>query len=350
MELTWITFPTIVVTVSLVAYYAAYLLKGNDLLVNKVDVVDIDQAAGLVRGNTWISLFSPQNRDYTIRAIPLPLDRDAAAAATGLRRRAGRGRRPGTEVVMSWFSVPEDQFGAMGSSEPPVQLRRQRLCLSARRGSRVAGRRPHSDLEHQVHHGALVRTGRAAGRLRPAAGGDRPPGRDRHQPPGRSAGRRDPGLRQAGLSPGNARTRGHGPRRAGQRPQPLGLPEGRSSSNYLSDQPWNRDDFKIDRADLMLAVMFHDSESTLTSERVLANDPLHDLDLTGQLALQRPMLVARIKRTGARLVLDNAPSPPKIDQLTLVRIILPLSRAEHRRRNPRNRPQDRPRRPDDRNA
>ena len=94
MELTWITFPTIVVTVSLVAYYAAYVLKGNDLLVNKVDVVDIDQAAGLMRGNTWISLFSPQNRDYTIRAIPLPLDRDAPrlprpilAAASRLGRR-----------------------------------------------------------------------------------------------------------------------------------------------------------------------------------------------------------------------------------------------------------------------
>ena len=40
------------------------------------------------------------------------------------------------------------------------------------------------------------------------------------------------------------------------------------------------------------------------------------------------MLVARINRPGARLVLDNAPSPPKIDQLTLVRIILPLSRDQ----------------------
>ena len=59
MELTWITFPTIVLTVSLVAYYAAYVLKGNDLLVNKVDLVDIDQEAGIVRGNTWMSLFSP---------------------------------------------------------------------------------------------------------------------------------------------------------------------------------------------------------------------------------------------------------------------------------------------------
>ena len=111
-----------------------------------------------------------------------------------------------------------------------------------------------------------------------------------------------------------------------QRPQPVGLLK-EKQPNYLSDQPWNRDR-RIDRADLMLAVMFHDSESTLANERVLANDPLHDLDLTGQLALQRPMLVARIKRPASRLVLDNAPSPPKIDQLTLVRIILPLKKAK----------------------
>ena len=87
MELTWITFPTIVLTVSLVAYYAAYVLKGNDLLVNKVDLVDIDQQAGIVRGNTWMSLFSPQNRDYNIRAIPLPLDRDVRRRC---RKRSGR--------------------------------------------------------------------------------------------------------------------------------------------------------------------------------------------------------------------------------------------------------------------
>jgi hypothetical protein len=93
--------------------------------------------------------------------------------------------------------------------------------------------------------------------------------------------------------------------------------------NYMSNQPWNRDK-QIDRGDLMLSAMFHDSESALASENVLANDPLHDLDLTGLLSLKRPMLVAKIKRPGAQLVLDNVPSAPKIDQLTLVRIILPL--------------------------
>ena len=116
MELTWITFPTIVLTVSLVAYYAAYVLKGNDLLVNKIDVVDIDQEAGIARGNTWISFFSPQNRDYSMHAIPTPLDaKDTPAAATGSGGDTARAPA-GTEVVMSWFSVPEDQFAAMGNS------------------------------------------------------------------------------------------------------------------------------------------------------------------------------------------------------------------------------------------
>jgi hypothetical protein len=93
--------------------------------------------------------------------------------------------------------------------------------------------------------------------------------------------------------------------------------------NFVSDQSWNRDR-PINRADLMLSAMFHDSESTLASDHVLANDPLHDLDLTGLLALKRPMLVARINRPGAQLRLDNVPSPPKTDQLTMVRLILPL--------------------------
>ncbi|MGZ3387267.1 MAG: hypothetical protein ACXVB5_20470, partial [Isosphaeraceae bacterium] len=78
---------------------------------------------------------------------------------------------------------------------------------------------------------------------------------------------------------------------------------------------------------LLLALMFHGSESTRGSEQSLSNVALHDLDLSAQLALDRPMLVARIKRPGAQLVLDNPPSPPRIDQTTMIRIILRLKRS-----------------------
>jgi hypothetical protein len=97
-------------------------------------------------------------------------------------------------------------------------------------------------------------------------------------------------------------------------------------SNSPKYEPGNVGGGKISRADLMKAVMFHDSQGTSTSERAMANSVLHALDLTGQLALDRPMLVGVVKRPAAQLVLANAPSPPRIDQTTIVRVILPLAK------------------------
>jgi hypothetical protein len=324
MELTWITFPTIVVTVSLVAYYAAYLLKGNDLLVNKVDVVDIDQTSGLARGNTWVSLFSPQNRDYTIRTIPVPLDHDPAPLVE--TSSSDQPVRPpsGTEVVTSWFSAPENKFAAMGNSG-----RRFSFAGNGYAYEPDSGVESLKDVRIPIWSTKCI-TSRWFGPGVSLVDSDlQPAGTDRLA--GIVTNRQSVPLEDAILAFGKqvyllgtiapgATTRVE---LASDR-NLSGLLKDKQS-NYLSDQNWNRDR-RIDRGDLMVAAMFHDSQSTLSSERALANDPLSQLDLTGQLALQRPMLVARIKRPGAQLVIDNAPSAPKIEQLTLVRIILPLTK------------------------
>ena len=324
MELTWITFPTIVVTVSLVAYYAAYVLKGNDLLVNKVDVVDIDQAAGLMRGNTWISLFSPQNRDYTIRTIPLPLDRDPPTPAP--TDSSSQPVRPpsGTEVVTSWFSAPEDQFGAMGNSG-----RRFSFAGSGYSYQPTSGVEWLENVRIPIWSTKCI-SSRWFGPAAPLVDSELlPVGTDRLA--GIVTNRQSVPLQDAILAFGKqvyelgTLAPGATVRVELARERNLSGLMKDKQRNYLTDQAWNRER-PIDRADLMLAAMFHESQSTLSSERALSNDPLHDLDLSGQLALQRPMLVARIKRAGARLALDNAPSAPKIEQLTLVRIILPLKK------------------------
>src|SRR5208282_1967815 len=95
---------------------------------------------------------------------------------------------------------------------------------------------------------------------------------------------------------------------------------------YLSDQPRSRN-LKLSRADLLLALMFHGSESTRGSEQSLSNLALPDLDLSAQLALGRPTLVANIKRPREQLVLHSPPGPPRIDQTTMNRIILRLKRS-----------------------
>jgi hypothetical protein len=323
MELTWITFPTIVVTVSLVAYYAAYLLKGNDLLVNKVDVVDIDQATGLARGHTWLSLFSPQNRDYTVRTIPVPLTRDAAPIAD--RSDVALRPPPGTEVVMSWFSVPENQFGAMGSSG-----RRFSFVGSGYSYEPDSGVESLKNVRIPIWSTKCI-TSRWFGRAEPLVDSDlQPAGSDRVA--GTVTNRQSVPLEDAILA-------------FGKQVYPLGkiepgatvriMPNDRALSGLLksklanqrSDPSGNRESH-IDRAELLLAVMFHDSETSAPGERGFANDPLNMLDLSGQLALDRPMLVARINRVGAQLALDNEPSPPKIDQVTLVRMILPLTKPK----------------------
>jgi hypothetical protein len=325
MELTWITFPTIVLTVSLVAYYAAYALKGNDLLVNKVDLVDIDQQSGIMRGNTWTSLFSPQNRDYNIRAIPLPLDRDGPAATE-----AGTATEParppaGTEVVMSWFSVPEEQFGGMASSS-----RRFSFSGGGYAYQPVGGVESLEDVRIPIWSTKCI-TATWFGPAAPLVESSLEPlGSDRLG--GTITNRQSVPLEDAFLAFGKevyllgTIAPGASVNVALSSNRNLAGHLSSKASRYISDQAWNRDSFKIDRAELLQAVMFHDSETR--NERSLGNGPLHGVDLSGQLALQRPMLVARIARTGARLVLENVPSPPKIDQLTLVRIILPLKKSE----------------------
>jgi hypothetical protein len=104
LEWTWVTFPVIVVTVSAGAYFAAYALKGRDLKMNKVDVVDIDLAGKRIDGNTWFTLFSPRIQNYTIGVEPAgpawtPADPTLAAHDT----------------VLSWQSTVErNRYGGGG--------------------------------------------------------------------------------------------------------------------------------------------------------------------------------------------------------------------------------------------
>lgn len=72
LELTWLTFPIIVITVSAIAYFTAYAIKGKDLKINKVDLIDIDPASERIYGRTWVTLFSPRIDNYRIGIDPNP--------------------------------------------------------------------------------------------------------------------------------------------------------------------------------------------------------------------------------------------------------------------------------------
>jgi hypothetical protein len=92
-----------VVGVSMAAYFTAYWLKGDELRINKIDVIDVDQASGSLRGTSWFTLFSPQIKNYSVK-----IDPELAAAPQP------PGQQGGPPVTVSWLGLAEDAIGGMG--------------------------------------------------------------------------------------------------------------------------------------------------------------------------------------------------------------------------------------------
>jgi hypothetical protein len=107
LELTWVTFPIIVLTVSAAAYISADAVKGRDLRVNKLDVVDVDPASGRVYGTTWFTVFSPKIDKYTIGVTPGDGWKFGGGDGTTVNwLGAPRGGRPG--IVRRKYAVHAD--------------------------------------------------------------------------------------------------------------------------------------------------------------------------------------------------------------------------------------------------
>lgn len=76
----------------------AQRMKGDRLLVNQIDLVDVDLASRQVRGTTWFNVFSPATSTYD-----LSLDLRVANEVT----RAPR------EITLSWQGLPGGVLGGM---------------------------------------------------------------------------------------------------------------------------------------------------------------------------------------------------------------------------------------------
>ncbi len=143
LELTWITFPLWVVAISAAAYWSAYLLKGNDLLINRLEIVDVDQASGTLRGSAFVGLFSPRIAKYDVAYTP-----DLAAggkwgdlaAGPGSKTRMGEDQLTG---VTSAFGVPSatmrgpDSGGSLLSRPRYATEPMDRATLLGIRGAQV---------------------------------------------------------------------------------------------------------------------------------------------------------------------------------------------------------------------
>jgi hypothetical protein len=298
------------------------VVKGTDLRVNKIDVVDIDLEAKFSRGTSWVNLFSPQNRDYSVAVTPISPDREPPADSKSVATPP-----PGTEVLLSWFGAPEGGlrgmnnrgqgmgFGGGGYSYAPVgkaeALEDVRVGIWSTKGfiARWSGPAPapgtivDADLQP-------VGTDRLAGTITnrlPVAMKDTIVafGRQVYY---------NVGTIEPGQTVDIEKTLDRALASYLQEKRPTFIPV-----NYYMNQNEG-----INRGDLIREMMFHDSDAS--GQETVPSRTHHELDLTGLLALGRPMLVAQVDRPGTQLVLGNTPGVAKTEQTTLLRVILPLKK------------------------
>ena len=98
MEWTWVTFSLICISFSLLAWFLSTRLKAPDTQVNQVEIIDVDAATGLVRGNLWAHIYSPNTQTYDIR---LPAENQLLGELD--------------EGWLSWQGLPGRGMGSMQS-------------------------------------------------------------------------------------------------------------------------------------------------------------------------------------------------------------------------------------------
>lgn len=319
-ELTWVTFPLIVVLVTGAVYFVTYAVKGRDLRVNKIDLLDLDYVGKYSRGWSTASVFSPVNADYNAEFAPAgnqkqPLSQQFAKSPENLLYQS-----------TSWYDSPDQTLG--GSARPATLNlstsgyefggfagtgRMDHLRIPIWSTKTIVGRWMVNGLTLMPVRPAIARTGtdRVIGRITNLLDEPLTDAILVYQAQVYDLGTIEPG---ASVLVNPTKT------------QNLTGYLDRYSVNQLeiSAQDWaNEAKVKLPRV-----VMFHDSGSA--NIRKMSNGPFARLDLSSLLPLNRPMLVARVNRPVSQLTLENSSTvdEARVDQITIIRCLLPLDAEE----------------------
>jgi hypothetical protein len=116
-EATWITLALTVLAFSVGAYALAYGVKGRQVRLNQVELVDFDVQSRAMRGTAWANLFSPRTESYDLRLATTPM-----------------GSSPGESPreLLSWWGLSGRGFGGMNATAGNTPLFTEPYDISPR--------------------------------------------------------------------------------------------------------------------------------------------------------------------------------------------------------------------------
>ncbi|MED5399447.1 MAG: hypothetical protein VX669_03610 [Planctomycetota bacterium] len=98
---TWVTLPLIILTPIGLAVWSGGTVKGREVLVNQLDILDLDAVTGHVEGRSWATIYSGQSQRLKVEVRPADwLKTDTST-------------QDETDCWVSWSGVPEATFGGM---------------------------------------------------------------------------------------------------------------------------------------------------------------------------------------------------------------------------------------------
>ncbi len=106
-EVTWISFPVMVVAISALAYWYANWQKGDQLRVNQVEFVDVDTTTGFTRGTVWTHFFTPRVTEFNLSLSPAFLKNQTL---------------DDSQEIVAWLGQPGYALGGMQNSSGQTGL------------------------------------------------------------------------------------------------------------------------------------------------------------------------------------------------------------------------------------
>ena len=100
MHLSWLTFPLVSVAFCVLAFFLSNELRGRQVRVNQVDLVDVVVPKNVIRGTSWASFYSPDTAemDLSIRVFPQYVN--------------------STDAVLAWQPLPGNGLGGVDAPLP----------------------------------------------------------------------------------------------------------------------------------------------------------------------------------------------------------------------------------------
>jgi hypothetical protein len=330
MELTWITFPTMVIVVSVGAYALTSWLKGNQLQINQIDVVDVETETGLIHGTSWINVFSPRMDYYNLAYSPrfptaVKAPRTLLAGFTPPEGAMGGMRTAGQPA--SWGRPYDHSPSHDGLTGLPIQVWSTRrltaewtvspggsdaaqwieATLTGPTGYDLSGtvsNRLSADFEDcLVLYSASARQPGGAGQVWCYPLGRLEAGASKTVGPG------------SGVAPEKLRNRVT---------EPVLVDEGQGKFRQVIlpyDATWS------DPERFMPLILFYEAvDGPVYTQRL--NRFLQPFDMSGQLALGRGVVMVRTKDPAGRLVRDGQPMPGAHRNWTWYRFVVPIRPPE----------------------